>query len=196
MKTVWFVVIVTALWRVCPLTQDTVQRGFAHGTGVDSGRAVIKQRPTNTRYWPNVVLMAAHRLWRWPNIKTTLLQYLAIWSMSCICCPNVVVMLANIKTTLGQCHAIWSMSCGYCCHNVAMSCVWWGQPSKTRQSSNVGSMLGQRCGRWTNNKPAMGQWLGFSGRRHSRVNSNSSKRFFYIQFKASHVWKNEYQFCQ
>ena len=37
---------------------------------------VLSDCPANTRHWPNVVLMLGHRLWRRPNIKTTLGQRL------------------------------------------------------------------------------------------------------------------------
>ena len=48
--------------------------------------------PANTRYCPNVVLMLAHHLRRWPHIKTKLGQFL-LWWLNSVLRNTVVKML-------------------------------------------------------------------------------------------------------
>ena len=87
-------------------------------------RAAPLSFPANTRRQTNVDLMLAHRLRRWPNIKTTLFQRLVSAGLILYCTP-VCAMCGDFSWLLDP-----------CCHQTELEQL---------KSENLHECLSQTC---------------------------------------------------
>ena len=106
--------------------------------------------PANTRHSANAVWILDHRLRRWPNIKTTLIQ----------CLVFAGTVLGHITESFEFLFLLiiykhW-FSYPWCLISV---CLYPTYPTNTRKWNNFGLMLVHRLRRWPNNKPTLAQFV-------------------------------------
>ena len=116
-----------------------------------SVRSLLSCRRTNTRRWPNAGLMLAHRLRRWPSIKSGLVQRFRVFWVSV--CQSV----------------LWWV----CFRFIYLQRFLWYRRSNTRQWPNAGLMLAHRLWPWANICPVLGYRVMFGetlnvGQHHRR----------------------------
>ena len=111
------------------------------------------ERPANRELWPDVSLMLDHRLWRWPNIKSTRMVVLCLpgWVIRTHWCDRIRSRGKGGSSRAGSHTREWPV----CLPWQPRHCWKTTHYRKTRRLTDVDLMSVQRRRRWPNIKSTL-----------------------------------------